>query len=102
MGFSNAELLQDTDWEKNGAKFDPKKSVPKHPRWVFDHDAEDYAEKYYFKTLESMKKGIPVDEDDTIEPNFPRGYKYEPWTIDSIIEDKKAGRETQLGSGNWE
>ncbi|KAH8667967.1 putative 3-hydroxybenzoate 6-hydroxylase 1 [Tricladium varicosporioides] len=100
MGFSSADLLQETDWDK--VKIDPKKSVPKMPKWVWNHDPEAYAEQYYDAAVESMKKGIRFDEDESVPPNFPPGYKYEPWTIEQIIEDKKAGRETKLGSGNWD
>ncbi|PQE18320.1 monooxygenase fad-binding protein [Rutstroemia sp. NJR-2017a BBW] len=99
LGFSNAELLQETNWD---TVVDPRKSAPKHPAWVFEHDAETYAETYYEKTLASMKKGIAPTDDETVPPNYPRGYKYEPWGIDQIIEDKKMGRETHLGSGDWD
>ncbi|KAF4629712.1 hypothetical protein G7Y89_g8434 [Cudoniella acicularis] len=99
LGFSNAELLQETDWDK--VKLDPKKSVPKMPKWIFSHDPETYAEENYAKALESMKKGIRFDEDESIPQNYPPGYKYEPWTIEQIIEDKKAGLETNLGGGDW-
>ncbi|RFU33341.1 hypothetical protein B7463_g3031, partial [Scytalidium lignicola] len=99
LGFANAELLQETNWDK--AKLDPKKSLPRHPKWVFDHDPEVYAEENYAKVLESMKKHIPFDADESIPPNYPPGYKYEPWSIDQIMEDKKCGRGTDLGSGDW-
>ncbi|KAH6665604.1 putative 3-hydroxybenzoate 6-hydroxylase 1 [Halenospora varia] len=100
IGFSHAELLQETDWDK--VKLDPKKSIPKMPKWIWSHDPETYAEEYYDKAVESIKKGIRFDEDESIPPNFPPGYKYEPWTIEQMIEDKKAGRETNLGAGNWD
>jgi hypothetical protein len=63
-------LLQETNWD---TVVDPRKSAPKHPAWVFDHDAETYAETYYEKTLASMKKGIAPTDDETVPPNYPRG-----------------------------
>jgi hypothetical protein len=99
IGFSNAELLQETKWDQ--VKLDPKKSVPKMPKWIWSHDPEVYAQENYAKSLESMKKGIPHDADDTIPPNYPPGYKFEPWSIEQIIEDKNQGRETDLGPGDW-
>ncbi|EPE37104.1 FAD/NAD(P)-binding protein [Glarea lozoyensis ATCC 20868] len=99
IGFSNAELLQETKWDQ--VKLDPKKSVPKMPKWIWSHDPEIYAQENYAKSLESMKKGIPHDADDSIPPNYPPGYKFEPWSIEQIIEDKNNGRETDLGPGDW-
>lgn len=32
LGFSNAELLQETDWDK--VKLDPRRAQPKLPKWV--------------------------------------------------------------------
>ncbi|KAK3068171.1 hypothetical protein LTR53_014467 [Teratosphaeriaceae sp. CCFEE 6253] len=99
LGFSNAELLQQTDWEK--VKIDPRKSSPKLPKWIWQHDAEGYAHENYGKVVESMKKGIPLEEDTSIPPNYPPGYKYEPWNIDQIMADVKAGKEVDLGPGEW-
>lgn len=67
LKFSNAELLQDTDWSK--VKLDPRKAQPKLPSWVFSHEPESYAYDNYENVVESMKKGIPFDEDDSIPPN---------------------------------
>lgn len=100
LGFSNAERLQDTDWKK--AKLDPRKAQPKHPKWVWAHDPEKYVYENYDRCLSSMRKGIPMDEDETIEPNYPPGYKYVPWSIDDIIADLEKGKPVELGSGNWD
>ncbi|KAF1981675.1 FAD/NAD(P)-binding domain-containing protein [Aulographum hederae CBS 113979] len=100
LGFSNAELLQDTDWDK--VKLDPRRAAPKLPRWVWSHDPEQYAYENYDKCAESMKKGIPFDEDTSIPPNYPPGYKYEPWNIETIMEDMRKGKPIELGSGNWD
>lgn len=99
LGFSNAELLQDTDWTK--VKLDPRRAQPKLPSWVFNHDSEAYAYENYDKVVESMRKGVPFDEDDSIPPNYPPGYKYEEWSIEQIMEDIRSGKAVDLGLGEW-
>lgn len=99
MGFSNAELLQDTDWDE--VEIDPRKAQPKHPRWVWEHDPEVYTYENYEKNVEAMKKGIRFDESD-VPPNYPAGYKYEPWTIDEIMQRMQKGLPVELGAGNWD
>ncbi|KAK0615327.1 hypothetical protein B0T17DRAFT_657520 [Bombardia bombarda] len=100
LGFSNAELLQDTDWSQ--VKLDPRKAQPKLPAWVWSHDPESYAYQVYDKVVENMKKGVPFDKDDSVPPNYPPGYRYEPWSIEQIMGDMKAGKTVDLGSGNWD
>ncbi|KAF2013035.1 FAD/NAD(P)-binding domain-containing protein [Aaosphaeria arxii CBS 175.79] len=100
LGFSNAELLQDTDWDK--VKLDPRRAAPKLPRWVWSHDPEAYAYENYHKAVESMKKGVRMEDEQGFEPNYPRGYKYEPWSIEKIMEDMRAGVPIELGAGDWD
>lgn len=99
LGFSNAELLQDTDWEK--VKFDPRRAAPKLPKWVWSHDPEAYAYENYDRAVESLKQGIPFEDDDRVPPNYPPGYKYEPWNIEQIMDDMRQGKSIDLGSGDW-
>jgi hypothetical protein len=100
LGFSNAELLQDTDWDK--VKLDPRRAAPKLPKWVWSHDPEAYAYENYALSAESLKKGIDMKDEDAFEPNYPKGYKYEPWSIENIMEDMRAGKPIDLGPGDWE
>ncbi|KAK4208958.1 hypothetical protein QBC37DRAFT_295551 [Rhypophila decipiens] len=104
LGFSNAELLQDTDWTK--VKLDPRRAQPKLPSWIFNHDPEQYAYDVYGKVVESMEKGVKLedmcDEGSGIPPNYPPGYKYEPWKIEDVMEDMRAGRPVVLAPGNWD
>lgn len=72
------------------------------PKWIFTHDPEVYAYENYEKAVESMKMGISFEDDNRVPPNYPSGYKYEPWSIDQIIKDKQAGKETELGAGDWD
>ncbi|TKA76108.1 hypothetical protein B0A49_03509 [Cryomyces minteri] len=99
LGFSNAELLQDTDWEK--VKLDPRRAAPRLPKWVWSHDPELYAYENYEKVVESIKQGIPFEEDTSIPPNYPPGYKYEPWNIEQIMDDMRNGKPVDLGPGDW-
>ncbi|EME48805.1 monooxygenase-like protein [Dothistroma septosporum NZE10] len=99
LGFSNAELLQETDWDK--VKLDPRRAQPKLPKWVWCHDPEKYTYEHYRRNVENMKAGIKFDDSD-IPPNFPPGYKYEPWTIDWIMDCMYKGVAVDLGPGQWE
>ncbi|CAN9269382.1 unnamed protein product [Alternaria alternata] len=100
LGFSNAELLQDTDWDK--VKLDPRRAAPKLPKWVWSHDPEAYVYENYEKSAQSLKEGIDMKDEDKFEPNYPKGYKYEPWSIEKIMEDMRAGKAIDLGAGDWE
>ncbi|KAK5675806.1 hypothetical protein LTS10_011537 [Elasticomyces elasticus] len=99
LGFSNAELLQQTDWEK--VKIDPRKSSPKLPKWIWQHDCEAYAHQHYRAVVESIELGVPLEEDVSFPPNYPEGYKYEAWNIDQVMADVRAGKEVNLGEGDW-
>lgn len=106
MGFLNAELLQETDWEK--VKIDPRRAQPKHPKWVWAHDPEVYTYENYDRNVEAMKRGIRFDDacsmDDPgkMKPNFPPGYRFEPWNIDDIMDGMYKGEPVELGPGNWD
>ena len=100
LGFANAELLQDTDWDK--VALDPRRAAPRLPKWVWSHDPEAYAYENYWKSVESVKKGVRMEDEEAFEPNYPKGYKYEPWSIDQIMEDMRAGRKIKLEPGDWD
>ncbi|KAI1331392.1 FAD/NAD(P)-binding domain-containing protein [Xylariaceae sp. FL0255] len=99
MGFLNAELLQRTDWEK--VKVNPRLAQPKLPSWIWRHDPEAYAYEYYEKIADTIRKGVPFDQVESVPPNYPPGYKYEPWDIADMMEDIDNGTVT-LGPGDWE
>jgi hypothetical protein len=100
MGFVNAELLQAAKIDDK-AKLDPRKAGPMPRKWLFSHDPESYAEENYEKVLLSMKNGVKWYEDESMPPNYPPGYKFEEWSIEQIIEDKKNGKEPEVGAGDW-
>ncbi|KAK3111033.1 hypothetical protein LTR53_014085, partial [Teratosphaeriaceae sp. CCFEE 6253] len=74
---------------------------PKHPKWVWQHDPETYTYEHYATNVAAMKQGIRFDESD-VPPNFPPGYKYEPWTIDWVMDCMREGKPVELGPGNWD
>jgi hypothetical protein len=99
LGFSNAELLQDTDWSQ--VKVNPKLAQPKLPSWIWKHDPEQYAYDHYDKMAETIKQGVPFDLVDTVPPNYPPGYQYKPWNIEEIMENMRKGIPVDLGGGDW-
>ena len=48
-----------------------------------------------------MKEGVRFDESG-ITPNFPPGYKFEPWSIDYVMDCMQKGVPVDLGPGEWE
>lgn len=99
LGFANAELLQETNWEK--VALNPRIAQPKLPSWVFSHDPEIYAYQYYDENVAAMKKGISFDESG-IPPNFPPGYKWQPWDINYILDCMEKRIPVDMGPGNWD
>jgi hypothetical protein len=101
LGFSNAELLQETDWDK--VKLDPRRAAPKLPSWVFKHDPEAYAYENYETAVKAIKGGAKFITDvEALPPNYPPGYKYEAWNIEKVMDDMRAGKPIELGEGNWD
>ncbi|KAK3700728.1 hypothetical protein LTR37_015810 [Vermiconidia calcicola] len=99
LGFANAELLQDTDWER--VQIDPRRAQPKHPKWIWSHDPEIYVYENYERNVDAMKRGVRFEDSD-IPPNFPPGYRYEPWSIDSMMDSMRKGMPVDLGPGDWD
>jgi hypothetical protein len=91
-------LLQETQWDK--VKLDPRRAQPNLPKWVWSHNPETYVYEHYAKNVETMMKGIRFDES-SIPPNYPPGYRYEPWTIDYITDCMEKGVPVDLGPGDW-
>ncbi|KAI8626088.1 FAD/NAD(P)-binding domain-containing protein [Xylariaceae sp. FL1651] len=71
LGFSSAEIHQDTDWSKANM-------------------------------AETVKQGIPFDQVDSVPPNYPLGHRYQPWSIEQIMEDMRGGKPVNLGDGVWD
>tara|TARA_R110002003_G_scaffold64_12_gene6075 strand:+ start:29211 stop:29507 length:297 start_codon:yes stop_codon:yes gene_type:complete len=85
-----------------GTRSNSIRAAPKLPKWVWSHDPEAYAYENYSKSAESLKKGIDMKDEANFEPNYPKGYQYEPWSIEEIMHDMRAGKPIDLGPGDWE
>ena len=51
--------------------------------------------------IEAVQNGVRLEDDERIPPNYPKGYKFVPWSIDDIMQDLTEGREIDLGVGEW-
>lgn len=101
IGFSNAELLQDTDWDR--VQIDPHRANPKLPKWIFSHDPEAYVYENYDEVVQAIRAGAKYITDvGSLPANYPPGYKYEAWSIEKIMKDVRAGKPVELGDGRWD
>jgi hypothetical protein len=50
------------------------------PRWLYGHDAADYAEVSYDAVSSHLEKGTPFTP-----KNVPDGYVHEDWTIGQMM-----------------
>lgn len=76
-------------------------AAPRLPKWVWSHDPEPYAYENYDNALDSMKKGVRIEDDDRIPPNYPPGYHYEAWNIEQIMDNMRNGKSVELAPGDW-
>jgi hypothetical protein len=80
----------------------PRIAAPKLPKWVWSHDPEAYAYENYDKAAHSEKLGTPMEEENQFEPNYPKGYRYEKWSIEEVLEKGEEVGMEWLGSGDWD
>ena len=85
MGIANQKLRTNDKRHKG-----QKASVVPGP-WFFGHDPEIYASDKYEEALAHVKNGTPFEN-----TNIPQHIKYEPWTIDSLVEAIEYGKHTIL------
>jgi hypothetical protein len=70
---------------------------------VFKHDPEAYAVQHYDTAVKAVKSGAKYITDvEALPPNYPPGYKFEPWSIEEVMTNMKAGKPIELGAGNWD
>ncbi|KAF7192510.1 FAD-dependent monooxygenase fsr3 [Pseudocercospora fuligena] len=66
-------------------------------RWVWDHNAEEYAKENFEACLEHVRDGKPFEN-----TNLPPGHKYQPWSLESETKRMEAGeRSTLKENGDW-
>ena len=102
LGFSNAELLQETKWET--VKMNPRRANPQLPKWIWSHNPETYAYETYDEVVKLINEEAPLEDDqERVPPNYPKGYKYTPWNIEDIMENMRSEdpKPFDLGPGDW-
>ena len=52
--------------------------------WVYKHDAEQYAFDNWLPCVHHILHAAPFEN-----TNIPPGKKYEPWTVQGLIEEAK-------------
>ena len=69
----------------------------KQGRWVWGHNAEDYATNNYDAALASLIDGKPFEN-----TNLPPGHTYQPWTLMTEMVRIKSGTPSTLKeNGYW-
>jgi hypothetical protein len=64
-------------------------------RWIWAHDAEQYAYDNYDAALSHLLTGTPFRN-----TNIPPGYDYIPWTIQELFELINARKPIEF-EGDW-
>lgn len=77
----------------------PRKSSHRLPKWIWEHDAAKYAHDHYHACVDTIRQGPWLEDDERIPPNYPKGYKFEPWN--DIMKDVVDGEDVDLGPGEW-
>lgn len=95
MAFVNSQLLAATDWAS--IEKDPMQVRLRFPRWVFQHDPENYVYEKYGQAFAHVTQGTSFQN-----TNFPPDHKFTPWTIEQVHEDIAAGKSAvDLLDGDW-
>ena len=94
LGFHNAERFQKSDMKAVGT--DPKKVNAKVPAWIWTSDPETYANEKYEEAAASLRS----EDRGFMNTNIPTGYVPEKWSMESIENLHKQGKQVEL-SGDW-
>lgn len=93
LGFQNQANRENADFELL-AKY-PDKIMPTIGRWVWAHNAEQYAYERFDEAKESLLSGASFRN-----TNVPPGYTYKPWNIDELLEMMESGKPI-IFEGDW-
>lgn len=77
-------------------KKDPFAAAKSVGRWLYEHDAEQYVYDNWNACVSHVMDGSPFEN-----TNIPSGYKYEPWTMEALMETVKNGQ-TAGDVGDWD
>ena len=91
----NREELHNVDLAK--MKDDPDIGFFKGGKWIWNHNAEDYARENYYACLANLQERKPFKN-----TNIPPGHVYKPWTLESEYARMRAGIKSDLKqNGDW-
>ncbi|KAF4488556.1 FAD-dependent monooxygenase fsr3 [Colletotrichum fructicola] len=67
-------------------------------KWIWTHNAEEYATKKFAEARAHLESGAPFEH-----KNLPEGHKWEPWSMQEELEKEKQGINTpELKlNGDW-
>ncbi|KAL6717308.1 hypothetical protein ACLMJK_005223 [Lecanora helva] len=95
MSFVNSQIKHKTDWDAIAR--DPKRIRTRFPRWIYQHNPEDYAYQKFGLAFNNVVSGAPFKN-----TNYPPGHKFKPWTIDEVKQDIKDGKNIEAFlDGDW-
>lgn len=71
------------------------KKAKQYGKWIWSHDAEQYAQQNYGKALIHLNNGTEFQN-----TNIPPGYTCKPWTIADFLDRPDGGVKFTL-EGDW-
>ncbi|KAJ5404629.1 hypothetical protein N7509_004500 [Penicillium cosmopolitanum] len=92
-GFQNQANRENAHWDLLASH--PESVKPKLGRWIWEHDAEDYANDNYANACQKLLCSAAFGN-----TNIPPGYKYRPWNIDQLLEMMESG-DPIVFDGDW-
>ncbi|KAK5221429.1 hypothetical protein LTR72_006989 [Exophiala xenobiotica] len=84
VGFKNQAQRHHTNWDLVAKN--PQAIKESYDRWLWAHDAEQYAYENYEKASQHLIAGAPFTN-----TNAAPGYVYRPWNIDELLAKQDAG-----------
>ncbi|KAF2762392.1 monooxygenase [Pseudovirgaria hyperparasitica] len=93
MGIKNRERFHHLDWDE--IRRDPAKVMGQIPKWISDHDPEQYAVDNFDECMKCILIGTRFENTNSVP-----GYKYEDWTLKDLMETVERG-EKILDDGDW-
>ena len=93
LGFVNQKIRHRTDWKAAATK--PSRIQASYGKWLWQHDAEDYAYENYGKALRHLLTHEPFQN-----TNIPPGYTYRPWSINELLSIEGEPKDIEV-EGDW-
>jgi hypothetical protein len=93
LGFQNQAKRHNIEREGKADSADSLRSA--WGKWIWIHDAEEYAYNNYGAALRHLLTGSAFQN-----TNIPPGYTYKPWSVDEMLEMQESGKPIVL-PGDW-